>query len=392
MRRSMLERRSILARRTVLAASALIVAVIVALCGVAGSTAKAEDKRIVVARNEGFHPLRPLFRLFGAKRRDRSGASRKTKRSRGTARRHQQRPARQHKPAPVAVPKDPDANVVLVVGDSLARGLGKGLEVAFADSPKVQIRSWVNGSSGLVRDDYFNWPTELRQFFAGDERVDAIVVMVGVNDRQRIRDADGSHQLRTEEWEKRYRARVVDMLKAFAASGKPVIWVGLPPTRSSKFSADMAHFNDVYKAEAELSGVVFVDIWQRFVDEEGRYTRTGPDVEGQTTILRAGDGIHFTGSGYRKLAFYVEKELRRVLETGAGGVFLPGLNADGTVGPKIGAVLPLTGPTARVGEPLAGEETPLAPKEDSLQNKVIVRGEPLPPETGRVDDFGWPRR
>ena len=41
----------------------------------------------------------------------------------------------------------------------------------------------------------------------------------------------------------------------------------------------------------------------------------GPDFEGQMRILRSGDGVHFTKFGARKLAHYVERELRRVLGT-----------------------------------------------------------------------------
>ena len=49
------------------------------------------------------------------------------------------------------------------------------------------------------------------------------------------------------------------------------------------------------------------------MDEQGRFSTRGPDFEGQMRILRAGDGVHFTKFGARKLAHYVERELRRVL-------------------------------------------------------------------------------
>ena len=49
------------------------------------------------------------------------------------------------------------------------------------------------------------------------------------------------------------------------------------------------------------------------MDEQGRFSTRGPDFEGQMRLLRAGDGVHFTKFGARKLAHYVERELRRVL-------------------------------------------------------------------------------
>jgi len=357
---------------------------------------RAAEKPIVVARNNNFHPLRPLFRLFSSQPRENNATKRDTRRTTRPAGRSGQRSVRtRSRPAPaapVAVPKDPDASVVLVIGDSLARGLGRGLEVAFADTPKISVRLWANGSSGLVRDDFFDWPTELRKFLAGEERVDMVVVMLGVNDRQSIRVKEGRLAPRTEEWETTYKARVVDLLKALAEAKKPAIWVGLPPTKSNVFSADMAHFNDLFKAETEAAGVSFIDIRQRFVDEEGRYTRYGPDVEGRKTTLRASDDIHFTGAGYRKLAFYVEKDLRRVLGTGSPALVLDQMTPDGPMRPKIGAVLPLTGPIARAEDPLAGSQAPRAPAEDSVQYKVIVKGEALPVTAGRADNFAWPRK
>lgn len=370
-------------RRLTLLLVALAVFVVMAVFD-RTSSASAESKRIVLAQSD--QSIFPLFRLF------RSGKSRKKTQKRQRVRQKaRRRKATQRKPEPVAVPKDPEASVVLVLGDSLARGMGRGLDVAFADAPKVSIRRWANGSSGLVRDDYFNWPEEVRKFLSGEERVDIAVIMVGVNDRQSMRGKGGKHAYRSEEWEKAYRARAADLLKAFAEKGKPVLWVGLPPTRSNKFAADMAHFNDVFKAEAEAAGAGFIDIWKFFLDEEGHYTGRGPDVEGQTTTLRAGDGIHFTGAGYRKLAFYVEVELRRVLETGAPALVLDGMATDGSAGPKIGMVLPLTGPIARADEPLAGVEPTAISNEDSDQYKVIVQGEALPSVSGRIDDFKWPR-
>ena len=60
-----------------------------------------------------------------------------------------------------------------------------------------------------------------------------------------------------------------------------------------------------------------MDVWDGFVDEGGRYAQQGPDFEGQTRRLRSGDGVHFTQAGARKLAHYVEREIRRVLSTRA---------------------------------------------------------------------------
>jgi hypothetical protein len=49
--------------------------------------------------------------------------------------------------------------------------------------------------------------------------------------------------------------------------------------------------NELYRSRAEKAGIVYVDIWDGFVDESGRYSPDGPDFEGQIRRLRSSDGV-----------------------------------------------------------------------------------------------------
>jgi hypothetical protein len=89
------------------------------------------------------------------------------------------------------------------------------------------------------------------------------------------------------------------------------MWVGLPSQRGTKVSADSSYLNELYRSRAEKAGIVYVDIWDGFVDEAGRYSAQGPDYDGQTRRLRSADGVYFTKFGARKLAHYVEREIQR---------------------------------------------------------------------------------
>src|SRR5690606_10520623 len=64
-------------------------------------------------------------------------------------------------PARAEPEKLENARVVLVIGDFTAGGLAEGLTEAFAEAPGVKIVQRANGSSGLVRDDYYDWFAEL---------------------------------------------------------------------------------------------------------------------------------------------------------------------------------------------------------------------------------------
>ncbi len=83
------------------------------------------------------------------------------------------------------VEKKHDAKKILVVGDFIGNGLAEGLDVAYASNPDMRITSRINGSSGFVRDDHFDWPANIGKIL-DEEKPAAVVVMIGSNDRQAI--------------------------------------------------------------------------------------------------------------------------------------------------------------------------------------------------------------
>jgi hypothetical protein len=224
-------------------------------------------------------------------------------------------------PPPVTVVgKRPDARMVLVVGDFLGSGLAEGLTTAFTQNANIKIVDRTSGSSGFVREDFLNWPEKVGELIT-KERPAAIVVMIGANDRQQML-VDGTREtVRSENWNKEYAERAGELAKAIAARKVPFLWVGMPSFKASKTMLDMLAFNDIYRAAATSTGGEFVDIWDGFVDENGAYMPTGPDINGQPARLRANDGINLARPGKRKVAFYVEKPLYRLLglDPGAPG-------------------------------------------------------------------------
>src|SRR5206468_3448003 len=82
--------------------------------------------------------------------------------------------------------------------------------------------------------------------------------------------------------------RIDATIAALKSAGVPVMWVGLPSQRGTKASADSSYLNELYRSRAEKAGIVYVDIWDGFVDEAGRYSAQGPDYEGQIRRLRSG--------------------------------------------------------------------------------------------------------
>lgn len=294
-------------------------------------------------------------------------------------------------------PKAEDARKVLVIGDFAAGALAWGLDQAFAAEPRIRILDASNGASGFVRTDYYDWNSELPAILDA-QKPDMVVVLIGANDRQTIRAGEDRFAPRTPEWQKIYEQRLDSLLLGLQAYGRPFYWIGAPPLGPEDASADMTFLNSLFEARVKAVGGVFIDVWDGFADEDGKFVARGPDMDGQVKALRTSDGIGFTRSGRRKLAFYVETEIRR-----DGGVLTPGSSLISAVNPnevieigpdgkerRLGPVVSLTDPPPGAADvPLAGAAPAAPPPADSAQYKLVVEGAPPPPPAGRVDDFTW---
>ncbi|MEN3420416.1 SGNH/GDSL hydrolase family protein [Brucella abortus] len=289
-------------------------------------------------------------------------------------------------PAVEIATKKPDAKKILVVGDFIGNGLAEGLDAAFATDPDLTVATRVNGSSGFVRDDYFNWPDNIGKIL-DEEKPAAVVVMIGANDRQAITANGNSLQPRSPEWNAEYQKRVAAFTKVISDRHYPLVWVGQPPFRPKGMSQDMLALNEIYRNAAEKAGGKFADVWDGFVDEEGNFTQTGFDINGQTARLRANDGINITSTGKRKLAFYAEKPLHAYLGVSREeGNSLPATHS-----------LDPSKPVDRVA-PISLRDIN---KDDSgilLGGTPAMQAKPLKteqkkanPSPGRADDFSWPR-
>jgi hypothetical protein len=368
--------------------------------------------------------------------------------------------------APAPSQKKPEATTsIVVVGDANADWLAYGLEDAFSESPEIAIVRKHRSDSGLIRyggRGDSEWPQVAREIIAA-EKPKFVVIMIGNNDRQQIRekippasakpgavkgndqqqpagaapvrrpppvDAEqqpvehsqaveqpdhmtpervrqanyGPWEFHTEKWELAYIKRVDAMITALKSAHVPVLWVGLPSQRGTKASADSSYLNEIYRSGAEKAGIVYVDIWDGFVDEAGQFSPQGPDYEGQIRRLRTTDGVYFTKFGARKLADYVKREIDRSLANRSAPVALPvqgpqpapnakqgGQAGGGSQRPVAGPVVPLTATGVSAEELLGGSQARSGPATDGMATRVLTKGELVSAPSGRADDFSWPR-
>jgi hypothetical protein len=359
---------------------------------------------------------------------------------------------------------------ILVLGDSMADWLAYGLEDVYADQPEMGVIRKHKTVSGLIKyqpkGDPADWAAAAKGIVA-NEKADAIVVMLGLEDRVAIREPaaekspnksgdkkddkakpdgkpsggkpaakpddatkavdpelspddaadnsdarpvtgpeksapspNGVHEFREKRWVELYREKIEEMIGVLKSKGVPVLWVGLPVVRGPKATADMAFLDTLYRDAAGKAGITYVDVWDGFVDEAGRFSQQGPDFEGQIRRLRSSDGVYFTKPGALKLAHYAEREINRLLAARSGPIVLPTEPATPDTSarpdqpaprPLAGPIVPLTASSVSTDQLLGGPGTRPVMM-DAQAARFLITGEPLSAPAGRADDFAWPRR
>lgn len=309
--------------------------------------------------------------------------------------RPQAAPAALPPPVPV-VDKASDATRLAVFGDSLAIDLTKALERLYAEDPNLVVVGQGVSSSGFVRADFFDWNAAIAAQIAADS-FDIAVVIIGINDRQEISANGQTYEALSEGWTSAYQARLNTFLGQLRAARKPVVWMGLPPMSRGQYSAAMSQVSALHKLAAFSGGAEFVDIYDRFADQDGKYAAYGPDVNGQNALMRKDDGIHFSSAGSDKLAFYISQALRNVYRGGRVSVAvvdpLMGTDAAAMLRPPYqglgqtrllevaGAIMPLSRVPDRASDLLLAGDRAMGPAAFPLEQMIEA-------PVGRVDAFG----
>jgi uncharacterized protein len=197
-------------------------------------------------------------------------------------------------------------------GDGFAEGLLSGLVEAFAGDGRVQVSRKHRALGGLTRLEFDD---EMKAEDApGRETFHIVVVMIGLYDRNHIRTSPRDRVLwGTDDWRSEYGRRVDRFIKTLRRRGVAVYWVGQPVMRRHDLNEAAQAMNDIAREKAYLNGAKFIDVQAHFADDGGNYAPWGPDITGKQRLLRENDGVLFTYAGNRKLAHFVEQEIKRDL-------------------------------------------------------------------------------
>jgi hypothetical protein len=187
---------------------------------------------------------------------------------------------------------------VAVIGDSLSQGLGPAIE-RWMNPGVVRVLSLGRQSTGLSREDYFNWQAGMRQIVE-EFRPDLVFVMLGSNDAQAQIARDGaSVPVGSVAWVQGYRERAAELLREATRAGTRVVWIGIPIVQERQRWDFYRRVNDIYRGTASADPFgTFVDTWTPFEARDGGYTAFARNERGDLVEVRAPDGVHFTPTGY----------------------------------------------------------------------------------------------
>jgi hypothetical protein len=204
-------------------------------------------------------------------------------------------------PGKAAAPAKPPEWRILVLGDSQAQGLAAGLMRLYVRAPNVRVLDRSKIGTGLAAHNTYDWPAATKTLVTTDH-ADVAVVMFGANDRPGIRIHGKVDPGLAAKYTASYGAKVASIIATLRAANLPVVWVGHPQVRDPVFNQDMLMLNGIFADRAKQGGADFVPLWTVFAGADGSYDAYGKGLDGETTRLRADDGVHLTRSGYDVLA------------------------------------------------------------------------------------------
>lgn len=180
---------------------------------------------------------------------------------------------------------------LFVTGDSMIEFMAPKL--IKEGGAAIDGESKVEYGTGLVRDDFFDWPANIRTQL-GKRDAEAVIVMMGGNDGQGF-TLPGGRILKdgTPEWAAEYERRATIMMRLLVDGGKRhAYWVGMPIAKSARLAKDYDLINAALRrAAAATPGATYVDIWHDFAPD-GKYTDF---LDGK--LVRARDGVHLNRDG-----------------------------------------------------------------------------------------------
>jgi hypothetical protein len=272
------------------------------------------------------------------------------------------------------------AYAILVIGDGIASGMGAGIARMAESDARLSVDGRYEEDSGLARPDNYDWVTSLPRILDTNP-FDIVVIQLGSNDSQELRDGNFRFAFGTPDWEQAYQKRIDALVAAARSRSAAIYWVSPPPMAAPDYNAAVARIAGLMKARVQIAGLRYLDIRQTFSAADGSYTDRGQDVTGENRRLRNRDGVHFLRIGNDRFGQIVLAAIKSDIDAAAKAAPLAASQATGPSFGQDGATVIVT---PAPGTPSAS--TAAVPPGGSAA-KLFRDGIAPDPQPGRFDDF-----
>lgn len=193
---------------------------------------------------------------------------------------------------------------VLMLGDSILKMVLEGQFKRYLQKigTNLDIQSDARIGTGLTRPDVFSWQNRAENLLEGFTNLKAVVVFLGTNDSQNLKDGSHAYVFGRASWDRIYSERVINLTQAACKKTQKVYWIGQLPMRDAVFNEKMQHVNNVIRQSLKQTSCgqyVSIDEWLTI---NGQYVDYLNLNHNKRKRIRSSDGIHLTPEGSAWLA------------------------------------------------------------------------------------------
>ncbi len=211
----------------------------------------------------------------------------------------------------VAATEDDDEPKIMFAGDSMMQGVAPiVISHLRKDFPDGLFLDLSKQSTGLTVNRYFDWPAKIREESV-KQNIKTVVIFLGPNDPWDIYEGKKRYAFPSEEWEKKYRSRVDEVLDFAKEHGIHIIWVGLPVMREDRIRTGAKIENKIFQEETSKYSFEYISTEELLGSLDEPYKKYITDPKKGKLVVRADDGVHFTPLGLRMISARVEELIRK---------------------------------------------------------------------------------
>ncbi|MGH6615845.1 SGNH/GDSL hydrolase family protein [Sphingomonas sp.] len=204
---------------------------------------------------------------------------------------------------------------IAVFGDSFGDGVAFGLQQQLTRKAGYDVLKYSQPATGFTRYKRLNLETRAGEQLGGAP-IDIAVISFGANDAQGIITDKGDYAaLMGPKWQDQIGIRLDRFVALLRRHHAMVYWVGLPRMREAGLDGDVGAINDFYARRMAALGVPFIDTRPVASDAKGQYAAYLDDpATGKRTLVREGDGIHMSMTGYKWITHGLSERIRGYVE------------------------------------------------------------------------------